>query len=60
MEKLNTLSEKQLTFIAENSSLLHDQNGELILSEKHEKEFMAFMFGEEFIASKTKGEKVTY
>jgi len=57
---MNTLTVKQMIFMARNSELFHDKNGKSILSEEHKKQFDIFMFGEEFMESDNKGEKVTY
>jgi len=57
---MKTLTEKQMIFMARNSELFHDKNGKSILSEEHKKQFDIFMFGEEFMESDNKGEKVTY
>ena len=54
------LTEKQMIFMAKNSELFHDKNGNSILSKEHKKQFDIFMFGEEFMESDNKGSKVTY
>ena len=57
---MKTLTEKQLIYIARNPNLYHDSNGKCILSKQHKKEYDIFMFGEEFMESTNKGEKVIY